>query len=85
MQPREAVERIAAHVARLRRAKGLTQDELAVALGWAAQQVRRVEQARAVVTVAALCELSAFFRVAPAKLLAPAKMQKTGPGRPKGT
>lgn len=82
---RLAMASVAANIARIRRERGLTQEELAELAGFSARYVRQLESGTTNTGVRTLARVAAALRVEIAALVQPAKLAPPKPGRPRGT
>lgn len=82
---RLAMTSVAANIARLRRERGLSQEELAELSGFSARYVRQLESGTSNTGIRTLVRIAAALRVEVAALLQPAKLPPSKPGRPPGT
>ena len=76
---------VAANVKRLRHRAGMTQEELAIAIGVSWRVTGAIERVRHELPLDMLVRLANIFEVPLAALLKPAKLPKATPGRPKGS
>jgi transcriptional regulator with XRE-family HTH domain len=81
--PDQLIENVGLRVAEVRISKGLTQEALAEALGVSLKHIQRLEAGRNL-TLRTLVLLANGLDVRPAALLEPARLKRSGPGRPKG-
>ena len=78
------IQRVAANVARLRVAKGLTQERLAEVAEIAPRSIQRIERAAQDLSISALVSVADALAVHPSALLKPARLAPARPGRPAG-
>jgi transcriptional regulator with XRE-family HTH domain len=76
------LESVAGNVQRLRKARGLTQDELARIVGVDLRTIQRIEAGELTFTIALLSELAEGLEAHPAELVSDAKRVRRRVGRP---
>lgn len=76
---------IGANVARLRVARGLTQERLAEAADFDVRHLVRIQRGRVGITIEALVRLAAALEVTPVRLLRKAQPFRPRAGRPTGS
>lgn len=82
---RLAMTSVAANISRIRRERGLSQEELAELASFSARYVRQLESGTANTGIRTLARIAAALRVEVAALVQPAKLPPPKPGRPRGT
>ena len=82
--PARVIKDVGRRIAELRRAKGWTQDQLAVQLEVSVQYLRRVEGGGENLTIKSLVEIARVCGARTADLLSPPVSRKVVKGRPKG-
>lgn len=82
---RVAMASVAANIARLRRERGLSQEELAELANFSARYIRQLESGASNTGIRTLARVAHALRVEISALVEPAKLPPPKPGRPRGT
>jgi transcriptional regulator with XRE-family HTH domain len=77
------MESFAANVQRLRRKKGLTQEQLADAAGFSPRYIRRLESGEVDATLRTLARVASALGATHAAMLKVARLPEPKPGRPR--
>ena len=82
-EERTAMESFAANVQRLRRRRGLTQEQFADAVGFSPRYIRRLESGEVDATLRTIARVAAKLGVTVAAMLKVARLPEPKPGRPR--
>jgi len=78
-----AMRSFAANVQRLRRRRGLTQEQFADAVGFSPRYIRRLESGEVDATLRTIARVAAKLGVTTAAMLKVARLPEAKPGRPR--